>query len=264
MTIKALYRYPVKSLARESLSSARLTEYGIEYDRCWMIVDETDSFMTQRELPTLALLSAKVVEGKCVIFKTQDQEDQFGFDVNSLSDTLIHTNVWKSKVIANEVSAEASQWLSDTLGKKLRIVTSGKSFRRSKSIPGKTLKLRFSDGYPILVLSQASVDMLNEKLVQPVDEARFRANILIDGVKAHAEDNSVKLTTPKAEIRLIKPCKRCIMINTNQLTAEVSSEPLKTLTSYRKVANHIHFGMNAFASKFGELNVNEKIELSQE
>lgn len=258
--VKALYRYPVKSLGRETLETANTKDYGIEYDRNWMLVNAERQMLTQRELPQLTKLLASVSED-ILTLSNKDTDESFSVAVNECSTESVGTTIWGTDIIPSKVSQLANEWLSDQVNEEISLVGAGDQFERSRLIGDDKVKLRFADGYPILVLSQASVDHLNEKLEVPVDESRFRANIIIDGCPAHSEDLSVKMTFQNVAVEIINPCKRCIMINTNQLSGDVSKEPLKTLSTYRATDNKVMFGMNARATRNGTISVNESVTI---
>ena len=259
--IKSLYRYPIKSLGRQTLSSVQLTDYGLDYDRHWMLVDNHHNFVTQRELPQLTNYSA-AVNDQLLSITNNTSKDSISIAVTELTNTTINTEVWGAAVTASEVSQRVNEWLSDELKTSLILVGAGDAYNRNKERASTTIPLKFADGYPILVLSQASVDHLNEKLETPIDESRFRANIIIDDCAPHAEDIAKTISTPEVTIELIKPCRRCIMVNTNQVTGEVLKEPLKTLASYRSQDKHVMFGVNARASQLGMLNVHDQLKIN--
>jgi len=258
--IKALYRYPIKSLGRETLEAVKLKDYGLEYDRNCMLVDAEHQMLTQRELPQLTKLLASVSKDVLTI-SNKETEESFRIAVNECSTESIGTSIWGTNIVPSIVSQLVNEWLSDQINERISLVAAGDQFERTRVIGEDAVRLRFADGYPILVLSQASVDHLNEKLEEPVDESRFRANIIIDGCPAHSEDLSVKMTFESTAIEIINPCKRCIMINTNQLSGDVSKEPLKTLATYRATDNKVLFGMNARATTNGDISINELVKI---
>ena len=260
-TLKALYRYPIKSLGRESLERIELDEYGIKDDRRWMLVDQNQEFMTQRSYPAMTQISAAIKEDYCVL--THQSLDTIQFHIDSMMDETLETKVWANDVIVNKVSQEVSDWLSSHLGVTVHLVGAAASFKRMKVKEDYELPLRFQDGYPMLVLSQASIDLLNTKIDTSVTDDRFRANIIIDDCDAHEEDLHAGLRHPDYEISLVSACKRCILINTDQDSGEVYKEPLKTLSSYRRKENNVMFGMNAAVEKAGILRIGDVIQFQK-
>jgi len=258
--VKAIYRYPVKALGAELLDEAEVLEYGIQYDRNWMIVNDENNFVTQREKPLLTQFDSSIRNGQLSIRDNRDG-DIIRIPIHLKGEDEINTSVWGSNVTAQSTDVVMDEWLSTKLEGNYRLVTVGQSFKRHKNVDSKSIPVRFADGYPILILSQASVDNLNEKLDKPVKADRFRANILIDECPAHTEDITKSFSTEQLKFNMIKQCKRCIVINTDQHSGEVHKEPLKTLSSYRKKDNAVMFGVNVYAESFGTLKTGENMDL---
>jgi uncharacterized protein YcbX len=114
----------------------------------------------------------------------------------------------------------------------------------------------FTDGFPLLVASTASLADLNQRLaakgIAPVTMERFRPNLVLDGLQAYDEDHLDELTISTddgpVKLKLVKPCARCSIPNVDPVTAEMANEPGDTLAGYRAnpvVNGGICFGMNA-------------------
>jgi uncharacterized protein YcbX len=152
-----------------------------------------------------------------------------------------------------------AQWFTDFLGRPLRLVRFDPEQKRlsSKQWSGDIdAENAFSDGFPLLVVSQASLDELNERLarkgVAAAAMARFRPNLVLDGLDAHGEDflDEIRFDTPEGPVRLrlVKPCPRCPIPNVDPETGEPGHEPGDTLSTYRadeRLDGKITFGMNA-------------------
>lgn len=259
--IKAIYRYPVKALGAELLEEAKVLDYGIEYDRNWMIVDENGVFVTQRERPVLTQFDS-FISNEHLSIRDNSNGDIMRIPVDLKGSDEIHTSVWGSDVIAQSTDTVMDAWLSSRIGGQLRLVTVGPSFVRHKDLESSSIPVRFADGYPLLLLSQASIDHLNEKLDTPVKVDRFRANILLDDCNAHAEDVTTSFETEQLKFNMVKQCRRCTVINTDQQSGEVFKEPLKTLSTYRKIDNYVMFGVNVFSESIGTLKRGENIKLN--
>ena len=65
--IARLFVYPVKSCAGVELREALLTETGLDFDRAWMVVDEDGEFVSQRELPRMALIRPQLKHSEMVL-----------------------------------------------------------------------------------------------------------------------------------------------------------------------------------------------------
>ena len=124
-----------------------------------------------------------------------------------------------------------------------------------------------SDGFPYLILSQASLDDLNERIAPsgspdggvtiPMD--RFRPNLVIAGGDAFQEDGWKEIGIGDVRFQLVKPCARCVVTTTDQRTGERGKEPLRTLATYRRDGEKVLFGMNAMGSVSGMIRVGDEV-----
>jgi uncharacterized protein YcbX len=258
--IKAIYRYPVKGLGAELLEECKVLDYGIQYDRNWMIVDDTGTFVTQRERPNLTQFDS-FISNEHLSIRDNTNGDIMRIPIDLKGPDEIKTSVWGSDITAHSTDNIMDAWLSSRIGGQLRLVTVGQAFKRHKEVDSTLIPVRFADGYPILILSQASVDHLNEKLENPIKADRFRANILIDDCPPHGEDIAKSFQTTNITFRMVKQCRRCTVVNTDQQTGEVHKEPLRTLATYRKIDSHVMFGVNVYPESEGTINRGEKVLL---
>jgi len=256
VTIAALHVYPVKSCAGVAPDEVLLLETGFEFDRAWMLVDADGEFVTQRELPRLALIRCELRHADLVLRAPGMLALHLPLDT---VEAPTRVRVWNDVVAAYDMGALAARWCSDFLRQELRLVRFDPDQRRlsARAWTGPLeAENAFSDGFPVLVLSNASLDALNGRLsargVAPVTMARFRPNLVLDGLDAHGEDHLDELAfdTPEGPVRLrlVKPCPRCPIPNVDPDTGVPGSEPLDTLTGYRadpRVDGGIAFGMNA-------------------
>jgi hypothetical protein len=256
VTIAALHVYPVKSCAGVAPDEVLLVETGFEFDRAWMLVDADGEFVTQRELPRLALIRCELRHADLVLRAPGMLALHLPLDT---VEAPTRVRVWDDVVAAYDMGALAARWCSDFLRQELRLVRFDPDQRRlsARAWTGSVeAENAFSDGFPVLVLSNASLDALNGRLaargVAPVTMARFRPNLVLDGLDAHGEDHLDELAfdTPEGPVRLrlVKPCPRCPIPNVDPDTGVPGSEPLDTLTGYRadpRVDGGIAFGMNA-------------------
>ena len=256
VTIAALHVYPVKSCAGVAPDEVLLVETGFEFDRAWMLVDADGEFVTQRELPRLALIRCELRHADLVLRAPGMLALHLPLDT---VEAPTRVRVWNDVVAAYDMGALAARWCSDFLRQELRLVRFDPEQRRlsARAWTGPIeAENAFSDGFPVLVLSNASLDALNGRLsargVAPVTMARFRPNLVLDGLDAHGEDHLDELAfdTPEGPVRLrlVKPCPRCPIPNVDPDTGVPGTEPLDTLTGYRadpRVDGGIAFGMNA-------------------
>lgn len=255
--ISRLFIYPVKSCGGVELQEAVLTETGLEFDRAWMVVDEQGEFVSQRELPRMALIVPKMRFHDMVLRAPGMLALHLG--MNEV-ESPTRVQVWGDELAAWDMGQVAAQWLSDFLGRPgLRLarfdpeVTRLASRRWSGDIEA---PIEFADGFPLLLASQASLDELNARLGAaghpPVGMERFRPNLVLDGVSAQDEDRLAELRITTAEgrqvvLRPVKPCARCPIPNVDPASAAIHPEVLATLSTYRAnpvLEGAVTFGMN--------------------
>lgn len=246
-TVTGLYIYPVKSCAGTALDVARLSATGLEHDRRWMIVDTEWRFLTQRELPRMALIAPTLQANGLRL----DAPNLPGLHVVPVEgNEATEVTVWRSHCNAFDEGNSVAQWLSEFLQRSVRLVRFDDSRPRfsNREWTGEVeAPNRFSDGYPLLIISQASLDDLNSRLSSPVPMNRFRPNIVIDGVQAYGEDEVHELADGPLRLRVVKPCTRCKITTTDQATGVVmGTEPLATLLKYRRSVElkGVLFGQN--------------------
>lgn len=252
VTVTALNVYPVKSCAGASVAEALLIETGLEFDRAWMVVDAHGEFVTQRELPRMALIQPTLKHTEVVLRAPGMLALHLAIDG---VEGPVRVKLRNDELAAYDMGDLAAQWFSDFLGQQLRLVRFDPEQKRlsNKMWAGDiAAENAFSDGFPILVISEASLAELNQRLKEPVTMARFRPNLVLSGLDAHGEDHldEIRFDTPEGPVRLklVKPCARCTIPNVNPLTGEPGSEPGNTLSGYRANAlldGTIAFGMNA-------------------
>jgi uncharacterized protein len=265
--IDALWVYPVKSCAGVSLTEAELTPTGLAWDRAWMVVDEEGEFVTQRELPRMALIQPAFRLGQLVLRAPGMLALHLSLEA---AEWPVKVRVWDDVVEAWDMGDIAAQWFTDFLGtdapaglKRLRLVRFDPEVRRlcsTRWTGGRESVTQFADGFGVLVTSTASMDGLNERLQaagQPmVDQRRFRPNIVLAGVEAHDEDRigtwRVDTGHGVAQLENVKPCARCPIPNVDPETAIPSPAVGDALQAYRqdpRLKGALTFGMNAIVTE---------------
>lgn len=260
-SIARLFVYPIKSCAGVELPEALLTETGLEFDRAWMVVDAEGEFVSQRELPRMALIRPQMKHSEMVLRAPGMLALHIAFD---RVEQPVRVRVWNDEVAAYDMGDIAAQWFSDFLSQpgrpqNLRLVRFDPEHKRLSSLRwtgGIEAQNQFADGYPLLVASEGSLAELNARLAAQGHAAvgieRFRPNIVLAGLEAHDEDRVelLHVRTGEGEARLqpVKPCTRCPIPDIDPATAESSPEVGDTLRTYRadpRVDGAITFGMNA-------------------
>jgi uncharacterized protein YcbX len=262
-SIAALHVYPVKSCRGIALAQAELTPRGLRHDREWMVVTPEGRFLTQRELPRLALITPDLDD--TMLRLQAPAAGAVGVPLDAVDARPSTVTVWDDTVLARDQGDAAAQWLSDFLRRSVRLVRFDPAQRRetdpawSAGRPGESA---FSDGYPVLVLSRASLDDLNVRLPRALPMNRFRPNLVLDGCEPYAEDSLRLMHSGPVTLRLVKPCTRCVITTTEQSTAERDGdEPLRTLRSYRwrPELRGVIFGQNAIVDRAGTLRVGDAV-----
>jgi uncharacterized protein len=263
LQISNLYIYPIKSLGGIELQNAQLTDRGLEHDRRWMLVDEHNQFLTQRSFPRMALLKTAFKENKLIVFERDDEDDALTLDLVPVNGDKIQVDVWDDNCEAQQVSTTADLWFSDKLRRKVKLVYMPDSSRRKvdEIYALQNDITSFSDGYPVLLIGQSSLDDLNSKLDQPVPMNRFRPNIVFTGGAPYQEDEMLHFKIKDLDFYGVKPCGRCVMTTINQDTGTGGQEPLRTLSLYRTANNKVNFGQNILHTGFGRINVGDEIRL---
>ena len=247
--ISGLFVYPVKSAAGIPCDSARLDACGLQHDREWMIVDAGGRGITQRDDSRLALLRIALDSTSMRMGNPQGPGPAIALDHEG---ERVSVQVWGSTCAAFDSGTEVSGFLSDWLGRPLRMVRfdpAGRRLSNQEWTAGREVPNFFSDGYPLLVLSRASIDDLAARVGRDLPVNRFRPNVLLDGVAAYAEDNATRLQAGAVTLALTKACIRCVITTIDQATGtSQDEEPVATLKRYRfdRELHGVAFGRNAY------------------
>ena len=244
-SIASLNIYPIKSCRGVAISSATLGCAGLESagvgDREWMVVDaDTGMFLTQRQAPRMALIAPALQLDVLCVAAPGMPDLHLPIDMSTPGETDIEVTVWNHVCRAFDAGDAAAGWFSKCLGRRLRLVRFDPAHRRlsDREWTGDVeAPNRFSDGYPILLISRASLADLNDRLIEAGREAlpmdRFRPNIVVDGVDPYDEDHFDHLHSPGIRLKPVKPCPRCPIPSIDQATAEFGADPLDILAQYR-------------------------------
>ncbi|HKB45005.1 MAG TPA: MOSC N-terminal beta barrel domain-containing protein [Chitinophagaceae bacterium] len=262
-TISQLNIYPIKSLGGISLNVARLTDRGLQYDRRWMLVDINNRFITQREFPVMSLLQVGLTQEGLKIYHKKISGETLFIPFQPQSSEMLMVEVWEDKCEAQLVSHEADEWFSDMLVMQCRLVympdTTNRNVDSSYAMNKEITS--FSDGYPMLMIGQSSLDDLNNRLSEPLPMNRFRPNIVFTGGKPFEEDAMEHFVINKIDFFGVKLCSRCVVTTIDQDEATKAKEPLKTLATYRMQDNNVYFGQNLSSEGEGEIHTGDIIEI---
>ncbi|MET1066655.1 MAG: MOSC domain-containing protein [Pseudomonas prosekii] len=259
LRLSALYRYPLKSAKAEALQQIGLDKLGLDGDRRWMLVDEASGrFLTQRTVGQMSQLSALWnADGGLTLNAPGHSTINIGLP--SADAELRGITIFKDTLRVPDAGDEAGAWVSEFIGKPTRLVqipldrarTTQSGYGRDDD------QVAFADGFPLLLIGQASLQDLSSKVGRPLEMLRFRPNLVIEGSDAFAEDGWKRIRIGDVEFRVVKPCSRCILTTIDPQTGERSTdrEPLATLQKHRAQADGAMFGQNLVNDGNGRLEV---------
>ncbi len=266
--VSNLYVYPIKSLGGFECSSSKVTDRGLEFDRRWMLVDENNRFISQREFPPLALLTTHIANNILTVQHKNDIGIKIEIPISHYSETNSLVVIWDDTVIANTINKVVDEWFSDILSRKCRLVYMADSSHRlvDKNYAHNSEITSLSDGYPFLLISKGSLSDLNARLESPIPMNRFRPNIVIEGCEPFFEDSMKSFLINNTHFFGVKLCGRCVVTTINQDTGEKSeqTEPLRTLATYRTIDKKVRFGQNLLHKSTGVISVGDVVELKNE
>lgn len=245
--LSAIYIYPVKSLGGIPLREATAEIRGLAHDRRWMLTDENGVFLTQRELPEMALLQPSIENGHLVIRHRNKPMEPLTISLAPASyGEALTVSVWDDTCVAVHVSDVADAWFQEALNAPCCLVympdNSIRAIDPDYAQPGDFVS--FADGYPFLIIGESSMAYLNEKLEIPLSIRQFRPNFVFSGNAPHEEDEWKNFSIGSVRFRGTKPCGRCQIPTIDQETSIQGKEPSATLAKYRRFGHKINFGMN--------------------
>jgi uncharacterized protein YcbX len=265
LQLSEIWVYPVKSLGGIQLQESKVTDRGLELDRRWLLVDDNGLFLSQREHPELALFKPEIV-GDFLRITHRTYLESIDIPLRpAFSDEMpkLVVTVWDDTIDAFEVSQEATDWFTKQLGVSVRLVYMPQESERKLdpdyAITGAEIN-SFSDGYPFLIIGQASLDDLNERLEVKIPMNRFRPNLVFTDGEAFEEDTWKEFKIGNVSFVGVKPCDRCVMTTVDQEKGVVSGkDPLKTLAKYRNFGNKVLFGQNVIGLGLGSVRVGDAV-----
>ena len=262
MHLSSLHLYPIKSTAPLEVETAVVEPRGLRNDRRWMVVDDGNRFLTGRQLPRLTLVRALPGARGLSLEAPGMPSLQVPFPAIIATVPVV---VWKSEVDARPAGAPADAWLSEFLQQPVRLVHMDAGVTRPMTDVHSQLgdEVSFADAFPMLLISRAALDGLNERLAKPVSMLQFRPNLVVDGAVAHAEDGWKRIRIGAVEFDVAKPCMRCIFTTVDPARGErdPDGEPLRTLVGYRRTADGVAFGQNLIPRSLGTLRIGDAVEV---
>ncbi len=263
LQISQLFIYPIKSLGGIAVDNAMVTDRGLQYDRRFMLVDDNNLFLTQREHPEMALLQTAIEGNNLQVSHKKSAEQKLTLPLVPTAGDNIRVQVWEDICDAITVGADADEWFSHHMGFSCRLVYMPDATKRKVDAVYALNNdiTSFSDAYPVLLVGQASLDDLNKRLETPLPINRFRPNIVFTGGQPYEEDTMAQFTINGIHFFGVKPCARCNITTTDQETGVTGKEPLKTMATYRVANNKVLFGQNVLTGGKGIISVGDSLEM---
>ncbi|MFP5428402.1 MAG: MOSC domain-containing protein [Gammaproteobacteria bacterium] len=265
MFLSALYRYPVKSCQAQSLATSAVDLLGLQGDRRWLVVEESNGrFLTQRAWPRLTQLKASLDSAGQLLLQAPGQMP-LEVAVPGVDDDLRGVTIWRDTLRVPDAGDAAAAWLSELLGKPVRLVYCPQ--QRARYLPSgyglNSDRAAFPDGFPLLLIGQGSLDELNRRIGRDMEMLRFRPNLVVQGAEPFAEDGWKRIRIGDLTFRVLKPSVRCILTTLDPGTGERSAdrEPLATLKTFREREGDVLFGQNLAAGGAGEIAVGMGVEV---
>lgn len=265
MFLSALYRYPVKSAQAQGLQDSPVDLLGLQGDRRWMVVEaENGRFLTQRAWPRLGQITTHYDEHGQLLLQAPGQAP-LTVPVPSADDGLRGVTIWRDTLRVPDAGDAAAGWLSEVLGKPVRLVHCPE--QRARYLPNgyglNSDRAAFADGFPLLLIGQGSLDELSRRVGRPMEMLRFRPNLVVEGAEPFAEDSWKRIRIGDMTFRVLKPSVRCILTTLDPATGERSTdrEPLTTLKTFREKEGDVLFGQNLAVDGAGALRVGMAVEV---
>ena len=258
-----IWVYPVKSLGGFRVQEWPLASRGLAHDRRYMIGTPEGHFFTQRDLPHMALVQVALNE-QGLHFTAQNHPELPPLQVPyTPQSSTMPVQVWTSQTLGQPYGPEVAQWFTQVLGTTCTLFYMPEEAARtpSEGYAFHDENITFVDNAPILAISRASLQYLNQKLEVPVQMDRFRPNFVLEGANPHAEDTWAQFTVGKLPFVSTKPCGRCKVTTINQTNAQVGAEPLKTLATYRRHVGRALFGIYWVHQALGTVKQGQKIKV---
>lgn len=266
MKLLAAFLYPVKSMRAVEVDAFTLDALGVVGDRRWMVVGEQNQFLTQREVPQLLSIQPSLLSRGLAL---DDGANVLQVEFPPLTAPRRTVTLWRDTFDALDAGDEPAQWLSRRIGQPCRLVAFASDVRRTVD-PTWALDAQtgFTDAYPLLVVNEASLDALNERLSAPIPMNRFRPNVVVRADAAWVEDRWTKLRIGGLDFDAVKPCARCVAITRDQASGAqpTGSEPLSRLAelntqTLKTGSRGAMFGMNLVHRSQGRIVVGAPVEV---
>jgi hypothetical protein len=264
MKVTEINIYPIKSTRRIAVRESEVLPRGLPWDRRWMLVDAAGSFITARQHPTLARVQTDIKHD--VLQVSVEGRNTLQLPLQPPDTQIACVTVWQDVCDAVLAGAQADAWFSAYLGLPCRLVQMTDELIRAVNPDYGQAgdEVSFADGFPLLLISEASLNDLNSRLQTPVSMRRFRPNLVVDGQGAYEEDRWRRIRVGDVEFEGVKNCSRCVVTTIDPDTGvkDPHKEPLRTLATYRRQAQAgVYFGQNLIPRSGGVIHVGDRVEI---
>lgn len=261
ITLSKLFIHPVKSMRGLQLSQGLADRAGMAFDRAFMLTTPDGTFITARQLPQMVQFTPALLPDGLYI--TAPDGDSAVIRYDEFSEAESPTEVWGNHFTARIAPEAINHWLSGYLAREVQLRWQGPTLsRRVKTAPD--IPLTFADGYPFLLINEASLEELRRRCPAGIKLEQFRPNLVVAGATAFAEDSWAGLRVGSVVFEAVKPCSRCVLttVSTERGVKHPGGEPLKTLHSFRTAENgDVDFGMNLMARTSGIIRAGDPVEI---
>ncbi|UTV29466.1 hybrid-cluster NAD(P)-dependent oxidoreductase [Photobacterium atrarenae] len=252
--------FPVKSIRGLSLSQAWVERQGLSFDRRFMVAKPDGSMITARKHPALVKVTTTLQPQGLTLSYPEMSPLVLKYDQFALNET--DTQVWKDSFSAYTTTSKADAWFSHLLGEPVKLLFTGEQSNRVR--PKIRQNVSFADGYPMLVISEGSLQALNDRSTQRHSMDQFRTNLVVSGTEPFAEDSWKRIRIGEVEFEAVKPCARCILTTVDPKTGQFNErkEPLATLLKFRAdQSGDVFFGQNLVARNEGVIRAGDLVEV---
>jgi uncharacterized protein YcbX len=260
LRLSSIVVYPVKSCTGIEVDAAAVDRFGLRGDRRWMLVDTGGRFLSQRELPSLALIGASPLPDGGLLLTQGGSRCPVA--VPGPGEPPVEVEIWQDRVMAVDAGDGAAAWLSEVVERDCRLIYMPEECHRpvdpAYARGGETVS--FADGFPLLLTTEASLAALNARLEQPVPMNRFRPNLVVSGCQPFAEDDWCRIRIGTVEFALAKPCSRCVVPSIDQATGSRDPAISRVLAGFRRFDGQILFGQNLLQAGNGVLRRGDRVE----
>ncbi|RJX68967.1 MOSC domain-containing protein [Vibrio sinensis] len=257
-TLSKINVFPVKSVGGISMSTVWVEKQGLMFDRRFMVAKADGYMVTARKHPEMVTIKSNLTPDGLIFTAANKTPLRIRYSDFKLQES--NATVFNDTFIAYTTTDEADDWFSDVLGQRVELLFTGEQSNRIREKVGHNVS--FADGYPMLMISEASLEELNRRSPEHHVMDQFRPNLVVSGDEPFIEDSWKRVRIGEVEFEFVKPCERCILTTVDVDKGEFreTKEPLNTLSQFR--ANErggVFFGQNLVAKNEGMIRQGDEV-----